>query len=167
MDIKLTPVTPGDFPVLISWAVSEEFLVQWTGRTFTYPLNDVQLNDYIVYCKGKDPSRFFLKAIDESNGKHIGNITIDCVNSKKNEAALTCIIIGDNDYKGKGAGEFIVKEAVRFAVHEFRKKKLFLNVFDFNIPAIKCYKKCGFAEVRREKITINGHDYMNIRMELI
>ena len=164
--IKLLPVIPDDFPKLISWATSEEFLMQWTGRTFKYPLSTEQLAEYYDLSLGKKPSRLVLKAVDELNGKHIGNISIDWVKANKNEASLTCIIIGDNDYRGKGIGKFIVEQAGKIAFEKYGIRKLFLNVFDFNKSAIRCYENCGFKEVFREKFMINGKGYTNIRMEL-
>ena len=165
MEISLVPITPADFSKLISWAVSEEFLLQWTGRTFTYPLNEKQLRDYYNGSIGKSRLRLILKAIDTENGKHLGNITIDWANSKQNEAALTCIIVGEDAYKGIGAGEYIVSSACRIAFEELNKKKLYLNVFDFNLPAIRCYEKCSFREVLKENININGKEYVNLKME--
>lgn len=157
------PITESDFPKLISWAKSEEFLIQWTGRTFTYPLNEKQLSAYFKLSQGSNAGRLILKAVD--GNIHVGNITVDWVFSKKNDASITCIIVGENDYKGKGVGELIVKEAVRIAFNELNKKKIYLNVFNFNLQAIRCYKKCGFKEVLREKIELNGKEYINIRME--
>jgi RimJ/RimL family protein N-acetyltransferase len=163
--IKLVPITQADFPKIISWAVSEEFLLQWTGRTFTYPLNEDQLNEYYKLTTGSKPKRLILKAIDSETSKHIGNLTIDWAKSDSNTAALTCIIIGDLDFKGKGLGSLIINEACRIARDELGIKRLILNVFDFNKSAIKCYEQSGFKEIFREKVIINGTEYVNIRME--
>jgi len=162
--IELVPISPADFPMLISWAVSENFLLQWTGRTFKYPLDIKQLTEYYELTLGKNPLRLILKAVD-GGGKHIGNITIDRVKSNKKEAALTCIIVGDEKYKGRGAGAKILNKACRIAFEELGMKKLYLNVFDFNLPAIRCYKKCGFMEVIRENIVFNEVQYVNVKME--
>lgn len=164
--IKLAPISPADFPKLISWAVSKEFLIQWTGRTFTYPLDEKQLTEYYQLTLGKNPKRRILKAVDEENENHIGNITIDWAKSAEGEAALTCIIVGDSNYLGKGVGQFMVKESAGIAINELNKRKIFLNVFEFNSGAIRCYEKCGFEKVLQEKITIDGKEYINIRMEL-
>jgi len=165
MEITLKPITPEDFPKLISWAVSEEFLLQWTGRTFTYPLTENQLEKYCIGMTQKRPVRMIYKAMN--NNAHIGNITIDWEKSFKDEAAITCVIVGDDDYHEKGTGEIIINEACRIVFEELGKNKLSLNVFDFNLQAIRCYVKCGFREVLRNKIAVNGKEYMNVRMERI
>ncbi|HEY3249765.1 MAG TPA: GNAT family protein [Ignavibacteria bacterium] len=167
MKIELLPLVPSDFPKLISWAVSEDFLLQWTGRTFTYPLDEAQLEKYYKPSTAYNTARRILKAIDPLNSKHIGNITIDWTKTQQNEAVLACIIVGDADYHGKGVGEQIVNEACRIAFNELGKKKVFLNVFDFNTAAIRCYEKCGFKQVFRGKLIINGKEYVNVRMEKI
>ncbi|MCP9228576.1 GNAT family N-acetyltransferase, partial [Bacillus mycoides] len=44
--IKLKQFTRSDFKQLINWINSEEFLIQWSGNAFTYPLNEQQLEKY-------------------------------------------------------------------------------------------------------------------------
>jgi RimJ/RimL family protein N-acetyltransferase len=163
MDIALISLTPEDFPKLISWAETEEFLLQWTGRTFTYPLTVKQLEKYYKGMMRSKPIRMIYKAIVENI--HIGGITIDWEKSFKNEASITCVIVGDKDYIGKGTGELIVNKACKIAFEELGKIKLALNVFSFNHSAIRCYEKCGFSEIFRTKIEINGIEYINVRME--
>jgi RimJ/RimL family protein N-acetyltransferase len=165
MNITLIPITPEDFPMLISWAVSKEFLLQWTGRTFKYPLTEKQLIKYYKGMARNNPVRIIYKAVTEN--KHIGCITVDWEKSFKNEASITCVIVGDKDFQGKGAGELIVNKACTIAFDEFSKVKLALNVFSFNHSAIRCYEKCGFTEKFRTKIEFGGNEYINIRMEKI
>jgi len=163
VEIILMPITPEDFPTLISWAVSEEFLLLWTGRTFTYPLTEKQLIKHYNGMLRKKPVRMIYKAMNGNT--HIGNITVDWEKSFKDEAAITCVIVGDNYFHGKGIGEKIVNEACRIAYDELGKNKLSLNVFDFNLQAVRCYEKCGFKEVLRNKIVVSGIEYENVRME--
>jgi RimJ/RimL family protein N-acetyltransferase len=165
MKIELLPITPKDFPKLISWAVSGIFF--FTDAEFTYPLDENQLEKYYKASAGYIPSRLFLKAIDTETEKHIGNITIDWSKTKKDEAVFACIIVGDIDYHGRGAGEQIVNLACCIAADKLGKEKIFLNVFDYNNAAIRCYQKCGFTEVFRDKLNINGKEYINVRMEKI
>lgn len=54
--IKLEKFTRSDFKQLINWIDSEEFLIQWSGNAFTYPLDEQQLERYTDsanYEKGK------------------------------------------------------------------------------------------------------------------
>ena len=58
--IKLKQFTRTDFKQLINWIDSEEFLIQWSGSAFTYPLNEQQLEKYI-----ESANTLAFKVIDE------------------------------------------------------------------------------------------------------
>ncbi len=45
--IKLESFKKSDFKQLINWINSEEFLIQWSGNAFTFPLDEQQLEKYI------------------------------------------------------------------------------------------------------------------------
>lgn len=44
--VTLRPFGPGDFDRLLVWAPSEEFLMQWSGPLFRWPLTREQLEAY-------------------------------------------------------------------------------------------------------------------------
>ncbi len=60
--IKLESLKRSDFKQLINWIDSEEFLIQWSGNAFTYPLNDQQLEQYI-----ESTNTLAFKVIDEES----------------------------------------------------------------------------------------------------
>lgn len=64
---------------------------------------------------------------------------------KNNDIAILGIMIGKEDYFGKGIG----KEAISLAINQSRKElnfsKVCLNVRKTNIRAIRCYTKYGFC----------------------
>lgn len=69
--IKLEPFTRTDFNRLISWIDSEEFLIQFAGPIFTFPLTTEQLELYIT-----DKNRFPFKVIKPETGVVIGHSEI-------------------------------------------------------------------------------------------
>lgn len=64
-------------------------------------------------------------------------------NITENDAKLG-IYIALTKYRRKGIGSEVIKILVDKAFRELNLKKLYLNVREKNINAIKCYKKCGF-----------------------
>lgn len=51
--IKLKSFTENDFEQFILWVDSEEFIVQFAGPIFSYPITKAQLKSYIIENKQK------------------------------------------------------------------------------------------------------------------
>ena len=142
--IKLVPFEENDFEKLISWIDSEELLVQFAGAVvFKYPLTKEQLAIY-----NSDDKRLAFKVVEIETRKTIGHAEIYLVNP---EIVRLCrILIGDKEYRGKGIGQQIIQQLRDYSFDKFNAGIVELNVYDWNISAIKCYEKVGF------KINPNG-----------
>ncbi|MDZ5608751.1 GNAT family N-acetyltransferase, partial [Bacillus pseudomycoides] len=70
--IKLEYFERSDFKQLMGWIHSEEFLLQWGGPAFTYPLQEKQLEKYIKNANYENADVFVYKVIDQKTGKVIG-----------------------------------------------------------------------------------------------
>lgn len=136
--IKLAPFEISDFDKLISWIDSEEMLLQFSGPAFTFPLTNGQLKINL-----EDKNRFAYRVVDLSTKSMIGYSEIYL--SDKTSALLGRIIIGEPEFRGKGFGQQIVKNLLEISFNQFEIEKAELNVFDWNINAIKCYEKVGFT----------------------
>src|SRR5438876_8129796 len=147
--IELKPFERSDFKALISWLPTEEFMIQACGRTFQFPLNARQLEYYMQGAEESPPERMIFKVVDTASNKHIGNLTLEKIDRKNLSAAVACVIIGDDAYKGKGICKMMMQKIIGIAFDELGLNKLTLNVYDFNSPAIKCYKSAGFTEAER------------------
>ena len=64
-------------------------------------------------------------------------------NITQNDATMG-IYIALANYRGKGIGSEVIKILIGMAFKEINLKKLYLNVRENNINAIRCYEKCGF-----------------------
>ena len=53
--IALRPFARADFARLIAWIPSAEFLLQWAGPAFTFPLDTAQLDAYLAESEGRRP----------------------------------------------------------------------------------------------------------------
>lgn len=137
--IKLEKFEKGDYDRLISWIISEEFMIQFSGPVFDYPLTHEQLDTY-TSAKG----RLVFRVVDCESENVIGHAEINNIDLKNKSARLCRILVGDPGYRNKGYGKLIIKELLSVGFSELKLHRLDLGVFDFNAQAIKCYKDCGF-----------------------
>ena len=135
--IKLVPFNSKDFADFISWIDNEELLVTIAGSAFSYPLSGEQLQNYLDL----ENSHSFT-VIDGQQNKKIGHAEV--VLSGENRYKIDKLIIGDQANRGKGYGEKVINELLNFSFQDLNALVVELNVFDWNIGAIQCYKKCGF-----------------------
>ncbi len=134
--IRLEKFDSRFYSTLISWIDSEEALMQFAGPGFTFPLTAEQIDQSL-----SDAKRFAFAVLHEHNHQ-AGHAEIYL---KENSFVLSRILIGDESQRGKGMGLQIVNELLNFGFGNFDKQSAELNVFDWNEPAIKCYKKAGFT----------------------
>ncbi|KZZ83120.1 GNAT family N-acetyltransferase [Bacillus sp. SJS] len=141
--IRLEPFTMGDAAELIEWIPSAEFLMQWGGPEFLFPLTFEQIEGYV---HGSDQRVF--KAVEEESGAAAGHICLSKIDLKNESCRISRVLINPAT-RGQGYGFTLVQQALNFAFLELNVHRVTLGVFDFNKAAIACYKKAGF--------TIEGH----------
>lgn len=157
--IALQPFKITDFDTLISWIDNEESLVQFAGQLFSFPLTPQQLLTYI-----QDEKRFPYKVVSTLSGSTIGHAEIYLPGTG---TAIFCrIIIGNPEYKGRGLCYKLIKALLEISFTELGAEKAELNVFDWNIPAIKCYERSGFIinpDKKKERV-VNGKTWTALNM---
>ncbi|OYD07284.1 GNAT family N-acetyltransferase [Paludifilum halophilum] len=141
--IRLKPLTPRDFPVLIRWTETPECLMQWAGPGFSYPLTEAQLAEHLKGAEGENPLRRCYKAIDSDTGAMVGHIELDRIDRRQRSAVIARVLV-DPERRGEGIGTAMLRAAVRTGFAEWGMHRLELRVFDFNHSAITCYEKIGF-----------------------
>ncbi len=158
--IELRPFQKDDFQTLINWIKNENDLIQFAGVIFTFPLTIDQLENYM-----NDSNRKIYKVVYKKSDLTIGHSEIYL---SGDTARLCRILIGDPQYRGKGFGEKIVAKLVEKSFNKFNVKKVELNVYDWNIAAIKCYEKVGFRVDKDKVKTIktNNEIWTAVNMKL-
>ncbi len=141
--IKLEPFTRDDFARLMDWAVSPEFLVQWAGTQFTYPMTEEQLERYYQSAQTAEPKRLIFKGVDEK-GNAVGHIELNQIDHHHRSASISRVLVAP-EARGKGYGQQMVREVIRIGFEDLNLHRISLNVFDFNKSAIACYEKVGFV----------------------
>lgn len=139
--IKLESLKRSDFKQLINWIDSEEFLIQWSGNAFTYPLNDQQLEQYI-----ESTNTLAFKVIDEESKEVIGHISLGQIDNINKSARIGKVLVGDTKMRGRSIGEHMMKAVLHIAFEELKLHRVTLGVYDFNTSAISCYEKIGFVK---------------------
>ncbi|MDD7793296.1 GNAT family N-acetyltransferase [Clostridium sp. 'White wine YQ'] len=158
--MKLELMNKDDFYKIVDWNKdkSGDFLLQWAGPSYTYPITIVQIEDhYFNEVQRKDSNAFIYKIIGDGD-EVIGTIELR-ETDKVNKVGRVCrFLIGEEKVRGKGIGAKALNEVLRIGFEEMGFKKITLGVFDFNIRAIKCYEKVGF---KKEKFMENSRKASN------
>ncbi|WP_152657984.1 GNAT family N-acetyltransferase [Oceanobacillus sp. CFH 90083] len=144
--IRLEHFGRQDFEQLISWIDSPEFLMQWAGPHFSYPLDVKQLNQYIKGANEENSKVHIYKVILDETNETIGHISLNNIDLKNRSARIGKVLLGDTDIRGKGIGQQMVIELLNIAFDHLSLHRVGLGVFAFNESAIKSYEKVGFVK---------------------
>jgi len=155
IEIELRIFERNDFARLIGWIKSPEFLLQWAGLNFRYPLDKTQLEKYIQGSEGDQPVRRIFKAIDINNNAVVGHIELNNIDLRNKSARVCRVLVGKPSLRGRGIGTQMMRRLLKIGFDQLGLHRIDLFVFDFNKAAIRCYEKLGFVkeghlrEVRR------------------
>ncbi|MFA5776454.1 MAG: GNAT family protein [Patescibacteria group bacterium] len=105
---------------------------------------------------------------DKGSGKLIGDIGISCVDPKNKHAEIG-LSIGDKSLWGKGYGTDAVKAVLAFCFEKLNLNKVYLDVWEENQRAIKCYLRCGFRNdgTLRQHVWKDGRYHNKIIMSIL
>ena len=140
--ITLEKFEAEDIQRLINWVADADFLLQWSGSKFVFPLDEKQLTTNLEMTRTDPPTQFMFKAL--LDGTTIGHIELMAVNYVEKSAVLARVLIGPKQYRGQGCGKMMIGLVLHFAFNELGLTKLDLGVFAFNKSAIQCYQQFGF-----------------------
>ncbi|MED3469542.1 MULTISPECIES: GNAT family N-acetyltransferase [Bacillus cereus group] len=156
--IKLKTFKKSDFKQLINWINCEEFLIQWSGNAFTFPLDEQQLEKYI-----ESANTLAFKVVDEETSDVIGHISLGQIDNINKSARIGKVLVGNTKMRGRSIGKHMMKAVLHIAFDELKLHRVTLGVYDFNISAISCYEKIGFVKegLLRESKRV-GETYWNL-----
>ncbi|SHL27624.1 GNAT family N-acetyltransferase [Flavobacterium saccharophilum] len=145
---------------LIDSVKNAKDLMQFGGPEFIFPLTKSQIDKTL-----SDENRIAFRVANTSDGRTVGHCEIYF---KEDSAKLGRILIIDKDQRGKGIGEQMVILLLEFIRENRKERNIELNVFDFNVGAIKCYEKVGFTINPDKKLIreVDGETWMALNMVL-
>jgi RimJ/RimL family protein N-acetyltransferase len=150
MKIVLAPFEETDSQRLLGWIVSKDFLFQWAGPTFRYPLDEAQIKQYLQESQYIENGTMHFtsknfKAMESQTNRVVGHIALAYINEDHQRAMLDQVLIGHPEDRGKGYGAQMVQETLRVGFETLNLHSISLTVPTFNTAAIKCYEKVGLT----------------------
>jgi RimJ/RimL family protein N-acetyltransferase len=156
--IKITELEENDLDTVASWAVDERSLIQWCGPVFNFPLTADQLLPWYHESKAENPARLIFKAITD-DGKIAGICELGAIDRKFRTASI-CRVFVVPEYRGLKTAEILIGHVIEHAFNKVNIRRLELNVYTFNSPAIICYMRLGFVkEGLKRKVTQYKDEY--------
>ena len=156
-NMELRPFSRNDFQELISWVRTPEEVFFWSATTFTFPLDEDQLERHFQKAQSSIP-RLMYTAVDSQTKEHIGHIELTRNDQQTRKACIACVLIHPQK-RGLGNGNALIHCLLEECFHRMQLLKVDLFVFEFNPVAIHCYKNAGFEieEIVKDRITWNEH----------
>ena len=155
MNVELHPFSRNDFPELISWIRNPEELFIWSATTFTFPLDEDQLEKHYQEAQESN-TRLMYTAVDSQTSQHIGHIELTRIDREKRKVSIAYVLV-DPAKRGHGYGSGIMQSILYECFRQMKLAKVDLFVFEFNTVAIHCYQKAGFEieEIIDDRIKLN------------
>lgn len=150
--LTIRPLEETDVCPIVEWNAGkdEDFLRQWTGCGYEYPITERQIMDRIR--ESGDFNCRLYKIIRD--GVMIGTIELMKIDPELKKAAVGRFLLNPG-FTGKGYGTEALKLFVDKVFRETDLTVLRLCVFSFNKNAYRCYEKAGFQKVG-EEVRPNG-----------
>lgn len=103
-------------------------------------------------------------AIEDLEGRHIGNVMYYNVDRQSQEAELG-VLIGDRDYWGGGYGREAVSLLIDFVFTTTAFRRVYLHTLDWNVRAQKAFRAAGFKDCGRARRGRQRFHIMEVRRE--
>ncbi len=156
-EIKFIKLEEKDLPEVASWAEDERSLILWCGPVFEFPLTVSQLEPWFSETKNEYPARVIFKAAD---GNNIAGICELGAIERKLQTASICRVFIKPEYRKFKIAEKLISHVINYAFNELNLRRLELNVYSFNTPAIICYMRLGFVkEGLKRKVTQYNNEF--------
>jgi RimJ/RimL family protein N-acetyltransferase len=161
VSIRLRSFVRADFDRLVAHAESPEFLYQWSGPLFTFPLDQAQLERYLLTAVGHPPTTRLFTAVDDT-GAPVGHIELTRID-RYNRCASVARVLVFSGYRGQGVGREVLSQALRVGFGELELHRIELFVFDFNQAAVRAYQHAGMTiEGRLRDVRRVGNTFWSV-----
>lgn len=137
--VVLRPLGEKDLETICGWDL-DYYVAAVPG-----PSDDRHLDnrkDYERILRSRTARMF---AIEARDGSLIGDIGLVEISWRKREAELV-VRIGDDRYRGRGYGQDAVSCLLEYVFSNTKLTRIYLRVLAENVPAVKCFEKCGFRK---------------------
>src|SRR5262245_43463231 len=118
--IRLEPFSEADFDRLIAWSPTAEFLLQWAGIRFTFPLDYAQLVEYLAAARSDPPPSLIYRGVDAQSGMVVGHVELAEIDRHNRSARLSRVLVGPENLRGQGVGRQLVRQALAIAFDQLQ-----------------------------------------------
>ena len=135
------------------------------GNSSTFTKNDISnWIDFHNNCENED--LFVIE--DRQKRRVIGHIGLYNINLDVKSAEYA-ILIGDNEYLGKGVGYQVTDLILNYGFNSLGLNRIWLSLISENLPAMNLYLKVGFKKegCLRQAIFKHGLYYDSILMSIL
>ncbi len=101
-------------------------------------------------------------AVDDIEGRHIGNVMLYSIDLLKGEAEIG-ITIGERLYWSRGYGTDTLKALVRYVFANTNMTRLYLKTLDWNLRAQTSFRKAGFVQYNTSRRSNGSFILMELR----
>lgn len=157
-----------DFNQLIQWINTEELLMNWSGRMFTFPLTKESLAWYLNDTNVVGSSdAFIFKAVDD-DGIVVGHISLGNLSTTNKSARISRVFVS-TEGRNKGICTFMVQEVLKFGFLQLNLHRIALGVYTNNQSAVTCYKKAGLQieGIHKDVLLHNNQYWSSIEMAIL
>jgi RimJ/RimL family protein N-acetyltransferase len=155
-----------------------EYIFQWRndknttiymGKKYRNPSTLEQVKSSLEnIIKSKITDAIFYAIANKETEEYIGGIDLTSIDPI-DKTCIMSIVVGYEIYRNKGIASEAISLLMEIAFKKLHLHKIELNVFEKNIPAIKCYQKNGFIieGKSRDHMIINDKYENLIRMGIL
>ena len=116
-------------------------------------------------CWYEDVAREEHGWVIELEGRCVGVARLHSLDASLKQAHLAVGLFAPQ-HRGKGLGTEAVQLVLSHAFDALELSVVRARVLAFNSRAIACYRRCGFREVAREPVSLDGEAAEDILMEI-
>jgi len=145
--VALGPIRRDLLPTFQRWI--NDFSVSRSLALYPSPVSDgAEAAWYEAATVGKDRPDFTI--YERATMRPIGNTSFQKIDWVQRRAEWG-ILIGEGDARGKGYGTEAARLMLDYGFTALGLNSVCLDVYEYNIPAIKAYQRAGFVETGRRR----------------
>jgi len=137
--VRLRPLEQRDAEILFSWHRDED-----VTETMDIDL-PVDFMSIVEMASNRSRNSIGFMIEDNGAGKTIGIVKLNNINWVDRKAEYG-IMIGNMGYWSQGHGEEATRLLLSYAFDRLDLHRVYLDTYEYNNRAIRCYEKCGFKK---------------------